>query len=891
MKRFGSPGRWLLPALVALGCSSDDDAHESMGAGSETSGAATSSYATEGSDDSENTGAVEERVPGWVWAFEHGQPGQSVPTQGDAIEDSTGHGLHARAEAGLRFVAGPRPGDVAVAFDGSGHALFIEGDRVARAADLEAAEDFRLEVTFKTDVHGREGEAGRGTLIERGAEGEPGFRLVIVDGQLRLTVRSAGDTGTLTLPALVADGRWHRVVAIRDASAQRLRLMLDGIHVADAVDPTAGQPIAGHADLRVGSGSGSGALLGAVDEVRFSRVETPVFEAEAVERTISPVFVAGQEPIVGGGGQRYHTVRIPAIVRALDGTLLAFAEGRVNDPCDHGNIDIVVKRSADRGSTWSPLERIVDAGTNRVGNPIPIVDRRTGRIVLLTMTEVLDPATCGSNATGCSCGPAGEPIRIEVRTSDDHGHSWSDPHDVTDQVTGDGWQSMLLGPSHGLQLEYGPHAGDLVVAAMHRRMGDGKRGGHLLRSSDGGQSWSIAAIENDSPVNVNESTVAELADGSLLINTRHQLAAPAVDQAEREAGLRGDAWLTPTFEWVDRPAYTRINRFRGPVVHGSLLRWPGTNRLGDGPRILFVYPAGEHGTNAGQRHDLRVWVSHDEGQSWAPGRRVLGGWAAYADVVAIDDGTIGVLAETTDAAERFYGRIDLIRLGVQTLDDPTLSWSFEDGSAEGMVAAVGSAGGFASDLIARGAVTRVVGRHASTALHFSGDGGACTTADGDVFDIGPRDGFELEAVFRTTAHGSGGPNGSGVLVSRSSVGTQPAWWLRVEDGHARFLLAGCAAANVNCGVVPGQCAGLSTCELAAATSEVRVDDGQWHHVRAGRDAAAGVVYVEVDGHRVESAWSSLAIVKNEEPVCLGAFADGTRAFVGDLDFAAFRIMD
>lgn len=46
------------------------------------------------------------------------------------------------------------------------------------------------------------------------------------------------------------------------------------------------------------------------------------------------VFVSGEDG--------YHTYRIPAIVRANDGALLAFCEGRKNGTSDHGDIDIVI---------------------------------------------------------------------------------------------------------------------------------------------------------------------------------------------------------------------------------------------------------------------------------------------------------------------------------------------------------------------------------------------------------------------------------------------------------------------------------------------------------------------------------------------------------------------
>lgn len=49
----------------------------------------------------------------------------------------------------------------------------------------------------------------------------------------------------------------------------------------------------------------------------------------------------------GEAGNAYY--RIPSICRTKDGTLLAFAEARVESKDDDSNIDIVVKRSLDNG--------------------------------------------------------------------------------------------------------------------------------------------------------------------------------------------------------------------------------------------------------------------------------------------------------------------------------------------------------------------------------------------------------------------------------------------------------------------------------------------------------------------------------------------------------------
>ena len=49
---------------------------------------------------------------------------------------------------------------------------------------------------------------------------------------------------------------------------------------------------------------------------------------------------------------------------------------------DSGDIDLVVKRSEDGGASWSSPEVVWSDGANTCGNPCPVVDRRSGRIVL-----------------------------------------------------------------------------------------------------------------------------------------------------------------------------------------------------------------------------------------------------------------------------------------------------------------------------------------------------------------------------------------------------------------------------------------------------------------------------------------------------------------------------
>ncbi|MFN8706650.1 MAG: hypothetical protein ACK50J_08220, partial [Planctomyces sp.] len=71
--------------------------------------------------------------------------------------------------------------------------------------------------------------------------------------------------------------------------------------------------------------------------------------------------------------------RIPSIVAAKSGTLLAFSERRTGFR-DHAENDIVLRRSHDEGQTWGALQVIADSGSDSLNDPIA-VQLTTGRIL------------------------------------------------------------------------------------------------------------------------------------------------------------------------------------------------------------------------------------------------------------------------------------------------------------------------------------------------------------------------------------------------------------------------------------------------------------------------------------------------------------------------------
>ena len=57
--------------------------------------------------------------------------------------------------------------------------------------------------------------------------------------------------------------------------------------------------------------------------------------------------------VFSSGRDGYHTYRIPAVLVSAEGALLAFCEGRRDNQRDHGDIDLLLKRSEDGGRSWS----------------------------------------------------------------------------------------------------------------------------------------------------------------------------------------------------------------------------------------------------------------------------------------------------------------------------------------------------------------------------------------------------------------------------------------------------------------------------------------------------------------------------------------------------------
>ncbi len=322
-----------------------------------------------------------------------------------------------------------------------------------------------------------------------------------------------------------------------------------------------------------------------------------------------------QETVLFRAGENgYHTYRIPALLTTAKGTVLAFCEGRKGSSSDTGDIDIVLRRSSDGGKTWSPTATLVDHGPDTIGNPAPVQDAKTG-VVWLLLTG--NPGNTGEREI-IETGAKGTRT-VWVMSSKDDGATWSKPAEITKDVKPADWTWYATGPVNGIQTR----SGRLVIPCDHEVMGHRGFYSHVIYSDDHGATWKLGGSASEM---TDESTVAELSDGSLMLNMRSN--AKRFRRAVSISKDGGVTWSAPQFD----------DALVEPTCQASLIRYPGRGKRGKAG-LLFSNPASE------KRARMTVRHSDDDGQTWKHSKLIYAGPSAYSSLTALKDGTIGLLYE------------------------------------------------------------------------------------------------------------------------------------------------------------------------------------------------------------------------------------------------------
>lgn len=348
--------------------------------------------------------------------------------------------------------------------------------------------------------------------------------------------------------------------------------------------------------------------------------------------------LVAQSKVFVSGDEGYKSFRIPAIIRAPNGDLLAFCEGRLNGSSDFGNIKIVLKRSSDKGKTWSPLQVVASNDSLQAGNPAPVVDITdpefpTGRIFLFYNTGDASESDI-RNGKGHR--------DVLYKTSIDNGRTWNDPIDITTQVNRidqpainpqwnfkEDWRSYANTPGHGFQFENGKYKGRIYIAANHstglpqQYFKDYRA--HGFYTDDHGATFHLS--ETVPFPGSNESSAAPMTKGRMMMNSRNQTG------KHRIVSLSSDGGATWDTTFVDY-------NLADPICEGSLLNI-GTKK---GKTVLAFC----NNVDTSHRDSLTLHISFNCGKTWRKNFLIESKNTGYSDIVKISKKKIGVLYEADE---------------------------------------------------------------------------------------------------------------------------------------------------------------------------------------------------------------------------------------------------
>ena len=341
-------------------------------------------------------------------------------------------------------------------------------------------------------------------------------------------------------------------------------------------------------------------------------------EIYAQEGKAVDLFISGTEGV--------HEFRIPSMITTESGTILAVCDARVDKQGDvPNNIDQVIKRSLDSGNTWDKIRTIVDFPNQEgAADPQLLQDRETGRVFLFyAYCPGRNEVTEGPNRNRRHLG-------LQYVYSDDDGKSWSLPIVVEYGLKKEGWHSIWSAPGRGLQLQGGRLIAPVTVSdTAHTHS-------YYLYSDNHGNSWQMSSLMG---TDINEPTMVELDDNTLLLNARTRTGNRAIVRSKDG----GDHWSEVSYH----------KDLIEPGCQGSFIKYSV-----DGKSLLvFSNPA-----DSKKRQNMMVSVSKDNGKTWPVKKVIYEGPSAYSCLTILPNGKIGLLYE--NGKESPYEKISFVSLDV-----------------------------------------------------------------------------------------------------------------------------------------------------------------------------------------------------------------------------------
>ncbi len=447
------------------------------------------------------------------------------------------------------------------------------------------------------------------------------------------------DGGTHTLVSETGAEDYHTYEVEYDPGIKQATFRFDGKDVETYKGKTTNQNM-----IVWGNGSSNNAGVAYYQYVAFRFLGEKPSASTIFEKD---VFVGGVE-----GSNGTSNYRIPSLIAAADGSLLAFAEGRTSGS-DAGHagypIKLSMKRSTDNGTTWGEVQIIHENVNFDYSDPRVILNEKTGKLYLFYTQW---PDDCGQR-----CVPQGlddNSSNLFLRTSENNGQTWSDPVNLNKQVKDSTWRALNCGPGNGLQLKYqtaeqGGHNGRLIIPGL-RVNRYGEFNSLSIFSDDDGQTWKHGN-EYSTLFGTNESEIVELNDGRLLLSSRGSGSdSPSRGFYISEDG--GENWK------VHNSAVINITR-----VDAAMIRYSSTKEGDSKNRILFTAPMGSPPGSGSGRNNLGIWVSYDEGETFSEPVQLVAGFSAYSAMTKLKDGSVGIVYEKESTT-----RITFLKFGLSEIE-------------------------------------------------------------------------------------------------------------------------------------------------------------------------------------------------------------------------------
>jgi hypothetical protein len=368
-----------------------------------------------------------------------------------------------------------------------------------------------------------------------------------------------------------------------------------------------------------------------VVSTRFRIQETDVMMANFIsgnsEMTDKPAYFQLQTLFTIKEGER--SVRIPHIVVAPDGSVLAFARGCTS-----------LRISRDNGKTWSQEEDLTLKGIT--GDNV-VVDDITGDIIILSLSKT---ETC-------------------LFRSSNNGNTWKKEEMVVrSNAMGhgapDGNVPIGIGAmSNGITLKYGEHKGRLILPGrVQPPEGNNAQEYWMynyntsMYSDDRGKSWQVS---DGIMTGTGEGTLAELSDGRIYYNSRSHM---SIDHKRRiawshDGGARYVDWyVSDDLYETGEPFYFKYGSRPSYGMCAGLVRIPD-GVTGARDVLLFSSPDWK----GGWRYQMTVWASFNVTATWPVKRLIDPGHSAYSSLAAGKDGTIYLLYEGGD--KKLYDEVNV----------------------------------------------------------------------------------------------------------------------------------------------------------------------------------------------------------------------------------------